>query len=258
MGKRLLLGLLMLGAVSPLGADEPDDIWTFKSAKANETLRKYQAARKKIDEAHEKSRGENRAELIAKLQEEVKAATKANKLDDALAIRDAINVLRDSPHPAAPVQHAKAGVYLDDLAEGPFQVRGALGKHGHNQLGAAITVQGAPFKHSLCTHPDPNSVSFVNYNIQGKYQKFEGAVAIADFDRAAADREDGTTKRTQLTFKVFGDKKLLWSSNPLVNGGSSQVFSINVRHVKTLHLRVECPGLHGYRFAMWLDPILTE
>ena len=92
MWKRLVLALSIWGAVSPLGADEPGDIWTFKSAKANEALRKYHAARKKLEETHEKSRGENRAELIAKLQEEVKAATIANNLDDALAIRDAIKV----------------------------------------------------------------------------------------------------------------------------------------------------------------------
>ena len=92
MWKYLLLGVLTLGLVSPSSADESSGSWTFKSAKANEALRKYQAARKKIDEAHEKSRGENRAGLIAKLQEEVKAATIANNLDDALAIRDAIRV----------------------------------------------------------------------------------------------------------------------------------------------------------------------
>ena len=109
---------LALGSTATLKAEEPPAAWTFKSAKANEALRKYQAARQKLDEAHEKSRAENREALIAKLQAEVKAATQANNLDDALAIRDAIKTL-SLPEKVAAAKERKADAPPNDTAKPP-------------------------------------------------------------------------------------------------------------------------------------------
>lgn len=101
MRKVWFLFALVLGLASPLPAEEATVTWSFKSAKANEAVRKYQAARKKLDDSYEGDRKENRAALVAKMQEEVKAATKANSLDEALAIRDAIKVLQTVPRKTA-------------------------------------------------------------------------------------------------------------------------------------------------------------
>ncbi|MCE9556562.1 MAG: serine protease [Planctomycetes bacterium] len=84
---------------------EPDDSgidWVFKSVKANDVTRKYQAARKKLRESNEAERKQNRDALIANLQAAEKSATKSEDLDDALAIRDAIKTLRNGARP--PVQ----------------------------------------------------------------------------------------------------------------------------------------------------------
>ena len=85
----------VLGGAFALGAEEGTVTWTFKSPKANEVVRKYQAARKNLDDGYVEERKKNRAAFIAKLQEQVKVATKANDLDEAIAIRDAIKVLND-------------------------------------------------------------------------------------------------------------------------------------------------------------------
>lgn len=100
--------------------------WTFKSAKANEAARKYLAARKTIELSQEEERKQNRAVLIAKLEDAVKVATKAQNLDDALAIRATIKALRQpgegakvsaedakrSPHALAPA-NVKTVAFLD-------------------------------------------------------------------------------------------------------------------------------------------------
>ena len=120
MYRTFLFIALAVGSTAALKSEEPPAAWNFKSAKANEALRKYQAARKKLDEAHEKSRRENREALIAKLQEEVKAATQANNLDDALAIRDAIKAL-SPPEKVATAKEPKADVAPNGTAKPPIK-----------------------------------------------------------------------------------------------------------------------------------------
>ena len=126
MRKAGFLLALVLGWASSLAAEEGAVTWTFQSAKANEAIRKYQAARKKLDEAYEKNRHENRASLIEKLQQEVKTATKSSDLDDALAIREAIKAINsaasDTPEKkAAPVASRPRTAIKKDLLE---QIRG--------------------------------------------------------------------------------------------------------------------------------------
>jgi hypothetical protein len=95
---RLSLTLaLVAGLATALRADEDAAAATFHSARANDAMRKFLTARKKLDDTYEKHRGENRGALIEKLKEQVKAATKSGNLDEALAIREAIKVFSDSP-----------------------------------------------------------------------------------------------------------------------------------------------------------------
>ena len=110
---RLTLALaLMCWSVVGL-AEEEAPTWTFKSSKANEVLRKYQGARKKLDDGYAQQRAENRAALIETLEMALKAATTSSDLDDAVAIRDAIKVLRLSETAKDP-----SGVVAQPLADG--------------------------------------------------------------------------------------------------------------------------------------------
>jgi len=97
MKKISLLVLLAVAMSTGVQAEEPSVQWTFQTAKANEAVRKYQGARKKLADTFEKTRRENLASLIEKLQEQVKAATTSNNLDEALAIRDAIKTMQAAP-----------------------------------------------------------------------------------------------------------------------------------------------------------------
>lgn len=92
----IVLVLVVAGASNARGDDEAPT-WTFGSAKANDAVRQFRTSRKKLDEAYERRRKENRTALISQMQENVKAATKANDLDDAVAIREAIKVFSREP-----------------------------------------------------------------------------------------------------------------------------------------------------------------
>lgn len=101
-----VVALLVVFAISRglLSADETPPDWNFKSAKANEATRKYQVACKKLANEYARQQAENRTALIEKLQENFKAATRNNDLDDALAIRGLITAIQKAPNPGQPAK----------------------------------------------------------------------------------------------------------------------------------------------------------
>ncbi len=112
---------------------------------------------------------------------------------------------------AEPSRAESAGLeaaFLDDLPEQAASVGvGRLGKHGDAGYAAPrIKVRGAQPPHALSMQLPANGSSTVSYALDHKWKSFSGIAAITD------DSKDvlGT-----LTFKVYGDGKLLWSSRPL-------------------------------------------
>ena len=85
----------------------------FKSTTANDAVRKYQAARKKLDEGYDKLHKENRAAFIANLEEAVKEAAKSGNLDEALAIRDAIKAVKEGGERLMTARQDGAATELD-------------------------------------------------------------------------------------------------------------------------------------------------
>lgn len=167
---------MVLSARVPMRADETPPDWNFKSAKANDAIRKYRTAFKKLEEAHEKSRKENRDSLIAKLQVAVKTATKDNDLDDALAIRESIKLLQGArpvekqPHTAGKAQRVKPGK----------------------------------------KDPQPDPASPLNPgNIAGRYRLLQGGVPTAEVV-LNADQTGVVGGQWQVRYEIRGDQ-LLWT-----------------------------------------------
>lgn len=80
-----------------------------------------------------------------------------------------------------------------------------------------------------------------------RYERFEVTVGVADYKKH--------DPHTPLTFEVYGDGKQLWKSKPVKRCGEPQhCKSVNVKTVKQLELRVECPGDAGYAVAVWYEP----
>ncbi len=139
-------------------------------------------------------------------------------------------------------------VYLDDLPEKDWQGHIELGKHGDKwkQDGSVINWQGAKPAHALTTYPLSNGSATVTYELGGRYSAFQAVVGIT------------VTPRTPLTFRVFGDGKILWESQPQTKRVVSGVeVNVDLRGVETLKLEVLCPGDNNSAHAVWIDPRLT-
>jgi hypothetical protein len=141
-------------------------------------------------------------------------------------------------------------VFLDDLTETSVRVgAGALGKHG--QGGGNTEFEGRKVAHSLTTHAVTDGVAHVAYDIGGKYETFEGAVGL--WVQPGRSGKSGAP----IVFRIIGDEKPLWASQPHQTLGISEPFRIRVRGVKTLRLEAHCAGNHVEGWAVWLEPRVT-
>ena len=68
----------------------------------------------------------------------------------------------------------------------------------------------------------------------------------------------GENPATALTFEVLGDGKSLWKSKPVAKLDMYETCELKIDKVKTLTLRVSCPGPNTFARAMWYEPILVE
>ena len=69
---------------------------------------------------------------------------------------------------------------------------------------------------------------------------------------------DRANPKSPLTFRIDGDGKTFWKSQPLKKAGVTEAFRVRVDRVKQLTLVVECPGSHDGCWALWIDPELTR
>jgi serine/threonine protein kinase len=149
-------------------------------------------------------------------------------------------------------------VYLSDMEE--FGVRPApmmwrFGKHGH--MGSPfqdlrVSFNGWVSEKGLSTHPTEKCAG-VKYRIEPA-EVFQTWVGISD--------SSGEGSRAPIVFKVLGDDKELWKSEPVSRMGEFQECRVSVRGVKVLEL-LACPpegstsAPHGGH-AVWLDPYVTR
>jgi endo-alpha-N-acetylgalactosaminidase len=148
------------------------------------------------------------------------------------------------PVSSSAVKHA-APAFLSDLPETDVRIGwGTFGKHGTAYDNQRIIVKGVLSPNGLFMHPPSNGSAHVTYRLGKRYQTFKAAAAIMDTE----------TPATALIFKVIGDGKDLWQSQPLKEKGASQQFTIPVAGIDKLELEVHCPGDYSCAVAVWLEP----
>ncbi|HEY3320647.1 MAG TPA: SUMF1/EgtB/PvdO family nonheme iron enzyme [Planctomycetota bacterium] len=154
---------------------------------------------------------------------------------------------------AAKPEPPGAVVYLSDLPEQEVKVFTYNGHAMWAKNGGAddlaIVVNNVPSPKGLLMYPGHSAGSHVAYALVGKYQAFEASAAIND------SAQNKTV--TALTFKVVGDGKLLWASQPTKESGKAQSCRVEVAGVQKLELSVECPGNCANARAVWVEPRLT-
>jgi len=88
-------------------------------------------------------------------------------------------------------------------------------------------------EHALMMQPSPNSTAVAAYDLEGKYATFAATIL-------ASNKEDASF--APLTFRVLGDDRELWKSQPLAPNSAEVAMSVSVAGVRRLQLEVVCPG----------------
>jgi hypothetical protein len=149
-------------------------------------------------------------------------------------------------------------VFLSDMQE--FALKAAppvwsFAKQGRvadpQNLTRKILVKGSAYPRGLAMHPPFTDYLRVGYALAGRAASLYGAVALDD-------GEDGTWPIKTTTLVVLGDGKVLWRSQGIKDHGVIEPFTVNVRGVRVLELRVytEENGANG-SCAVWLDPYVV-
>jgi len=144
-------------------------------------------------------------------------------------------------------------IFLADLTEiflhAPL---GELGKDGWMGLGDDVVQIGGVLKlHSLALHAGAlGNDAVVRYDLGRAWETLVGQVAINDTSHA--------TFTAPLDFRIFGDGRLIWSSETLTTVRDVQRFKVSVKRVKTLELRIVCSDVNRSAHTIWVDPILER
>ena len=193
-------------------------------------------------------------ELVKAYEGVVKALTMEKNIAEAKAVRDELKRLSETTAPnQQDSKPAIVQIFLSDLQErdavvgyGEFGKNGSLGYNN----GDRIKVKGVGYEKGLSMHARDNAASRVIFDVPEGFNRFEAIAAIND---GAQNQQ-----KTPLIFKVFGEKRLLWSSRPLLGGGSAEKCSIALKGSKKLMLVVECSGPTGWGQSVWCDPCFTK
>lgn len=145
-------------------------------------------------------------------------------------------------------------VFLSDLQETSASVVtgwyfGKKGKMGNsNYKNDPISANGVPSPNGINMTPPERSKATAVYALDRNYAVFESRVAICDTskDRASAPA----------IFKVYGDDRLLWQSQPIQKTKIIEDCKVDIRNVAKLTLEVECPKVNLYLHAVWIEPRL--
>ncbi len=211
-------------------------------------VKKASEAYKSAQQGLEKGYGE----LVAEF-------TKAEKLDEAIKVRDELKELlaekatppepapAPAPKPKPEPEKTKTPTYLSSLTPTAKRLQ-----NGCFEIGTALNepiVQGNQRgDNSIFLHAKPDSFSSVTYQLPPGQEVFECGVVVPKI------RADQTDPATPLIFEVWGDGRLLWRSQPVARMNQMQNCRVGVKGVTTLDLRVVCPGRDNWAVSVWFEP----
>lgn len=110
-------------------------------------------------------------------------------------------------------------------------------------------LKGEIYPEVLWAHAKDDSPSHYEFDLNRQFTTMTGKAAINDVQSVSQ------TQRPQV-FAIYGDRRLLWKSEPMQKTLDSQDFRVNVSGVKTLHLFVDGGGYGGH--ALWVDVVLEK
>jgi hypothetical protein len=150
---------------------------------------------------------------------------------------------------------ARPGIFLSELTETKAQgiVRDGMwdvSKDVMTKSGRPLSVNGVRYQRGIGYNPSlSGGTSRITYALAGKYRRFSGLVAVND---------SGGDFSAVLTFKVVGDGRELWRSQPYKEKKTTEPFDTDISGVDVLELVVDCDGRGQGAHVVWLDPRLES
>jgi serine/threonine protein kinase len=117
-----------------------------------------------------------------------------------------------------------------------------------------VRIKGKHWPHGIFMHPAPPPADgepvSLSYRLAKRYRNFCSLVSLNDGPMRS---------EVPLTFKVYGDGKLLKSSRPVSAQADTQCIEASVKGVDVLKIEVTCPaeppkGAH----AVWIEPFVAR
>lgn len=161
---------------------------------------------------------------------------------------------------------ARSQVWLADLASYPGVLVATRTGYGAVGWGAelgyegrAIEAAGVGYTHGVSTHAGPKHMpAFVRFNLTEAGMQMSKWCASIDAKVAINDRNNRAGRAgSGLTFRLYGDGRVLWQSSPIERTGVIETASaVSVRGVTLLTLEVAAVGSSACSHSVWLDPAL--
>lgn len=205
----------------------------------------FNARTKQLHDDHAAKVNDALAAYLKKLDAAVDAALERKDLAEANRIDALRKTLRtpagNDDATAAPA--AREAVSLSDMEE--LAVRAHIyGKSGWGG-GSKVRVNGVYSPKGIYLHPNGDRLGSVKYPLPGKFRSFKAKVGINDSANGSV---------TPVTFRVLGDGRLLWQSEPMQKGKVLQAVSVPIANVKVLELQVESEGDYTGAHCVWIEP----
>lgn len=109
--------------------------------------------------------------------------------------------------------------------------------------------RGEIYPEVLWAHAKDDTPSHYAFELNRQYSEISGKAAINDVQSSARPYKPQV-------FAIYGDRRLLWKSDPMQENKATQPFRLNVSGVKVLHLYVSGGGFGGH--ALWMDVVLEK
>ncbi|MGD0088769.1 MAG: protein kinase [Planctomycetota bacterium] len=235
-----------------------------------------EAVRKRLEAAHKKGAP---ADIVTHIRERLEvcereqhALAALKQIDDTLKageLQDARTLLEKAKQDHAgtlALARAQAGIedrlaelarpmYLADLPELEVKTYGGMFDFGKGRYkeGPELKLNGTLYPKGLAMHPPHDGSGHVAYMLDKRYRYFQATAAICDSGGVGPDGRTGKP----LIFRVAGDGKELWKSQPMQRKSQSEECKVDVSGVSKLELFIDCLGGNADGgHAAWLDALV--
>lgn len=126
------------------------------------------------------------------------------------------------------------------LVEGP----------GYGLRDRQVVVGGEASPYGLWMHPPGHDAARAHFALGGRYHRLHGAAGINSTALGPPV--------SPVTFRISGDGRVLWTSQPLAERGASEEFDVDVSGVESLELSTTVDGPPNWCHAVWIEPKVEE